>query len=83
MFKITWQDKCKQVREYHRSKFKTNSEHTINDTAKELVRAVGSVSEDLQLAYWMDKDPKVEKFKTASDALDYIKKEKLKAKIGM
>lgn len=82
MIKIKWQDKCKRAQEFHRSQIKLIQGHNISETAKQLGYSIGATSEFLQLAEWMNRDPKVEKFKVMADALDYIKKEKLKIKFG-
>lgn len=74
--KPTWQERAKSVAIYHAGRCRENPEHTVAETAKELNRSIGRISEDLTLANWMKTHPRVEKFKNPSQALDYIKDKK-------
>lgn len=74
---MTWQDRVIATRTFHKGKLiEHKGNWRIQDTAKELERSLGRISEDIQIANWMDKDPKVKTFKKFIDALDYVKKKK-------
>lgn len=79
---LKWQERVKQVALYHRSRLKENCRHTLRDTAAELKRSVGRVSEDLQLDMAMRQYPRVETFSTVQEALDYIRNIKRKIRLG-
>jgi len=79
---LTWQERVKQVELYHYSRIKENIKHRLEDTARELNRSKGRVSEDLQLATYMKTHPRVETFSTVTDALDYIKTCKRRMRLG-
>ena len=74
--KPTWQERAISVARYHDGRCRENANHTIADTAKELNRSIGRISEDLTLSSWMKTNPRVEKFKNPTQALDYIKQKK-------
>jgi len=74
--KTSWQDRAKSVAIYHAGRCREDSKHTIQNTAKELNRSIGRISEDLTLANWMKTHPRIKKFKNPSQALDYIKGKK-------
>lgn len=79
---LSWQDRCKAVAQYHASRCKVFPDHTLAMTADELNRSIGRISEDLQLASWMKHNPRVEKFKTTAQALDYIRTKKREMRIA-
>lgn len=79
--KISWQERCRQVDIYHRSELVCNPNWRVADTAEELDRSIGRISEDLMLASWMKTDPKVERFENMSDALNYVRKKKHEMKV--
>ncbi len=80
--KLTWQEKCRQIADYHRRSLADNPKHRVEDTAKDLGRSSGRISEELMLANWMKKDPKVEKFKQVQDAIEYVKEQKKLEKLS-
>lgn len=75
---ISWQDRVIQVAKYHQANMdeakKSNKVWSQNDTARELVRSMGRISEDLLLAEWFSKDPKVKCCSSAKEALDYVRR---------
>lgn len=73
MKKLTWQERCILTNEFHHKKAKELKHWGVRNTANELRRSVGSISEDLQLAHWLKVYPALEKFKLISDALHYIR----------
>lgn len=79
---LSWQERVKWTEQLHKAGLKSNPKHRVSDTAKELNKSLGRTSEDLTLAAWMKKDPKVAKFKFLEDALTYVrvKKRELKFK---
>lgn len=74
--KPTWQERAINVAHYHAGRCREDEKHTIAETAAELNRSIGRISEDLTLASWMQTSPRVAKFKNPTQALDYIKRRK-------
>lgn len=72
--KITWVQRAKTTHRVHASNLSDDPNWKIEDTAKELNRSVGRVSEDLMLVRYMSTHPRVELFKTAQEALEYCRK---------
>lgn len=91
MSKMSWQEKVKQVEIIHQSHCRESDKWRVIDTARELNRAVGAVSEDLQLAKALRTKrvdgslefPRLEKFRTVSEAIDYLKARKKEEKQGL
>lgn len=79
---LTWQERVKAIHQYHTIRCRENPKHTIAETAKELNRSIGMISEDLTIADWMKNHSRVEKFKNPRQALDWIKDMKRKMKVG-
>lgn len=79
---LTWQERAKATEKYHKSCLQEDNDHTVQKTAEALERSIGRVSEDLTLAEWMKKDDRVSRFEYAKDALEYVKKRKLEAKLS-
>lgn len=77
-----WTDRVKQVAAYHAGKLRENDKWRLQDTAADLNRSVGRISEDLMLASWMITDPKVERFEHASEAIDYVKRKRRDRKLN-
>lgn len=71
--KPTWQDRCVKVYQYHIGKVKLDRSWTIRQTATELNRSVGCISEDLQLAEFLRAHPTLNEIKHISDALAWVK----------
>lgn len=69
-----WVVRVKGVAQYHTSQLKDNSKWTLRDTARELRRSVGRVSEDLMLVSFMRTHPKVETYKRIQDAVAYCRR---------
>lgn len=82
LVKMSWQERCKKTAIYHARRCKENSDHRIEDTAKELNRSQGRISQDIQLAKWMQTHPRVEQFKNPTQALDYIGRKKKEMKLN-
>lgn len=74
--KLHWQEKVQNIRRFHVSCLRENPKWTLEMTAKELNRGVGSVSEDLTLADWLITHPKLGLMKTAKEALEFIRAKK-------
>jgi hypothetical protein len=70
----TWLDKAIDTYNYHARKIKENRRWTTRDTAKALVRSLGSISEDIKIAKWCRSHrTKLEEFKYAKDAISWIR----------
>lgn len=82
LVKLTWQQRVKAISQYHASRCKDDENHTLEDTAKELNRSIGRISDDLQLASWMKTHPRVEKFKNPTQALGWIRDKKKEMRIA-
>lgn len=82
LVQLSWQERVKAIAHYHQMRCKEDIKHTIAQTASELNRSIGRVSEDLTLADWMKSHSRVEKFKNPRQALDWIKQKKRKMRVG-
>ncbi len=80
--KLDWIERVKRVAEYHATRCRDNPKQTLEDTAKELNRSQGRISQDIMLAQWMRTHPRVEKFKNPSQALEYIRAKKKEMKLN-
>lgn len=69
-----WVKRVKQVAIYHASQLKDDESWRLEDTARELKRSVGRISEDLMLVRYMKTHPRVETFENIRDAVEYCKK---------
>ena len=76
--KQTWQERCKELHEYHIGQVKKTRGWTIRNTAKEVGRSVGCVSEDLMLFEFLRAHPEIASLRRISDALDWIRDYKVK-----
>jgi hypothetical protein len=74
--KKTWQERVKEVSEFHKRKIRQDRNWAVRDTARELNRSVGSISEDIQLASWIQTHPRLTELSKLSDALDFIRNKK-------
>lgn len=75
--KLTWQERSKTTERIHKEHLIENKNWRVQDTAEELDRSLGRISEDLTLADWMRTHKEVEQFSTAQEALEFIRKKKL------
>lgn len=67
--------RAKETHKYHRSKRLLEPKWNVSLTAKALRRSIGSISEDLTIARWAKThEKKIEKFKYAYEAIEWIKK---------
>jgi len=73
-----WLEKVKKTQRFHASKCREHNGYwKLKDTAKELKRSVGSVSEHLLVATWLrTHSDKIEKCKSLNDAIDFIQDKK-------
>ncbi len=70
-----WLARARVTYEFHRIRSLSDSSWTLSDTAKELRRSLGSVSEDIKIAQWLKThSKKIEEFEYAQDALKWIRK---------
>jgi hypothetical protein len=77
LVKLNWLDRAIQLHNYHVSMCKTEPRWTIEKTAQDLNRSLGSVSQDLTIASWVKTHAKqLRRFKSRNDALHYIKVKK-------
>jgi two-component sensor histidine kinase len=77
-----WQDRVRQVAKYHQACIEENSKWRLSDTARELQRSQGRISEDLMLAEAILNDEVVSLFLTAQEAIDYCRKKKAEARLA-
>ena len=78
---LDWRDRVRGTSSFHKNCLRSNNNHTIRMTASLLDRSIGSITEDLLLASWMESHPKVEEFSTMCEALSYIRTKKLEMRI--
>lgn len=80
--KQSWIDTCVDVHNFHVSQVKDEPSWTIEKTAKILNRSVGAVSQCLLLASWFKThERQLKKFRSAKDALEFIRNKKREMKI--
>jgi len=79
--KPTWQERVKEVLAYHIQCMHKDRYWTIKKTAKELNRSVGSVSQDINLAYFIRSHPQVENLRTYVQALEWMKAKRHSIKV--
>ena len=81
--KVSWVERAKQVNEFHVSQLKDDPSWRIQDTADQLNRSLGSVSQDLLIASWLKTHPnQISKCRRLRDALDFIRKKKYELKVS-
>jgi 2-phospho-L-lactate transferase/gluconeogenesis factor (CofD/UPF0052 family) len=79
--KQDWVAKCIDIHNFHVSQVKSESNWTVDKTAKALQRSVGSVCQDLLLASWLRTHEKqLKRFRNAKDALEFIRAKKREMK---
>jgi hypothetical protein len=81
MSHFSWQDRVKGTAIFHKNCLRSNTKHTIRDTAGLLDRSIGSVTEDLLLASWIETHKQVEEFSTIAEALSFVRAKKLEMRI--
>jgi hypothetical protein len=74
--KIPWQDRAKEISKFHKLRLAADKDWTIKKTASVLDRSYGTVAESLLLASWMETHPRLERIKTAYEALRWIRNAK-------
>lgn len=62
-------------------KLRDNISWRVEDTARELNRSDGRISEDLMLASWVKTHPQILDFEYVKDALVFVRNKKLKMKL--
>lgn len=81
MSQFKWVERAKKVERIHKSYLADDSTWTLAKTAKLLERSIGKVSEDLMLAEWIKKNPRVERIRVIQDALDFVRQLKREEKL--
>lgn len=77
LIKRDWIERAELTSAYHKEKLRSNINHKVSDTAEQLKRSKGRISEDLMIVEWLKTHRKqIEKFKTMIDALNYIREKK-------
>jgi hypothetical protein len=76
-----WIERVKAVEVYHKNQLRENPKWTLRNTADDLKRSIGRISEDLMLASFMKTHPKVETFENVIDAVNYCKELKKQIKL--
>jgi hypothetical protein len=77
-----WVTKCIDIHNFHVSQLRSESNWTVEKTAKALCRSVGSVSQDLLLASWLKTHEKqLKRFRNAKDALEFVRSRKKEMRI--
>ena len=72
--KLHWLDRAIEVRQFHISQMKEESNWTVEKTANILNRSIGSISQDLTLASWAKThDKQLRRCSSMRDALSWIK----------
>jgi hypothetical protein len=79
--KLTWQDRVRITARVHSGHLAEDPKWTLRETAQELGRSVGRISEDLLLNSWLKTDPRVDRFVKVEEALDYVRKRKHEQRI--
>jgi hypothetical protein len=67
----SWVKRVKSVAMFHATQLREDEKWRIEDTARELHRSKGRISEDLMLYKYMKTHPKVELFDNIRDAVEY------------
>jgi hypothetical protein len=80
--KMDWQERVIEIERYHKSRLREDIKQTIETTAKELNRSTSRTSEDLMIASWIKTYPKILKFTTIQEALDFIRDKKREQKLA-
>jgi hypothetical protein len=76
-----WINRCIDIHNFHVAQLKTESNWTVEKTAKVLNRSVGSVSQDLLIASWLKTHEKqLRRFRSMKDALEFIRNRKRELK---
>lgn len=79
--KLTWKERAKETEKLHKECLSRDDAWSIRQTADLLRRSVGSISEDLTIASWLRTHPQIEEYKTAIEALDFIRAKKYQIQI--
>jgi hypothetical protein len=74
--KETWQERVQKVYKYHQAKVKENKKWTIRDTANSLKRSIGSVSQDVNLYYYLRAYSQLETIPTYVQAVEWMRNKK-------
>lgn len=74
-----WIQKAKDTHNFHCKRLALDEKWRTTNTAKALRRSIGSISEDLLIARWLrTHEVKLEKFKYAYEALEFIREQERK-----
>lgn len=75
--KLGWLERAVQVYNYHASLCESQPQWTIEKTARDLNRSVGSVSQDITVASWARTHEKqLRRYGSLRDALEFIRSKK-------
>ncbi len=77
LIRLGWLDRAVQVYNYHANLCREDKNWTIEKTSISLNRSVGSVSQDITVAQWVNTHGKqLRRFHSMRDALEYIREKK-------
>lgn len=75
--KLNWLDRAVHTHNYHVLRCREESNHTLEKTATELNRSIGSISQDLLIASWAKTHEKqLRRCDSMKDALEFIRDKK-------
>jgi len=74
--KLAWQQKVRDILAFHIECIHRNKSWTLKDTARELNRSVGGISQDINLAYYMRSHPEMGELKNYVDAVEWMRAKK-------
>lgn len=79
--KLLWYERALAINKFHKEKLKADIRWSYRQTAAELNVSVGTVCNDINIASWLKTHPDLIDFKTAKEALEFIKTKKLKLRL--
>lgn len=80
--KVKWYERARAINRFHIDKLRENPSWSYRDTAKELNLSVGTICNDLTIASWLvTHEEELIKFKTSSEALEFIKKKRMQLRV--
>ncbi len=76
-----WLQQCINIHNFHVEHIKLNEDWTYRDTAKELKRSVGSVSQAIKVSRWFRTHPnKIATFQDLKSCLEWIREKDMERK---
>jgi hypothetical protein len=82
LLKKKWQDKVKEVSEFHRSHLEAKPSWKIDDTAEKTGYSHGRVCEYLMISDWGKSHPNILEMTTVKEALEFIRRKKFVRRIS-